>query len=201
MSTGLLERLAGYGSGDERGGRLTKLAAVGAALTVAPVRYLTERVTAPQVICSGHKCSAGDCCCKVYTAFCCQLTGGSNAGCPANTAIRGWWRCANYTGSGLCRTTGKRYYMDCSRTTGSCSCTCAGGSCARRHTCCSHTSYAQCRPGITGAVVCRLVTCVIPSSIPCTSCGATIIDNSATCGDEAPCLSGPQCCEAGHHCS
>jgi hypothetical protein len=182
-------------------GYSSKLAMIGAALTVAPIRFLTERVSAATVICSGQTCNSGDCCCKGFTAFCCQLPGGSNSGCPANTAIRGWWKCQSYNGPGLCaNSTGMRFYMDCSQATGSRSCGCAGGSCSKRHTCCNNTPYVNCDPAVSGRVVCRLVSCKNPGRVPCTGCDNTGDSDPNTCFDDAPCLSGDSCCDAGHTC-
>jgi hypothetical protein len=196
MGTGLLDRVVSRLGGGGGESRLARAAVAGAAISVAPLRFLTQRVSAPTVICSGQTCGSGACCCDVYTVFCCQLVGGSNAGCPANTAIKGWWRCDCYAGSGLCSNMPGpkyRYYMDCTRTSGTCACQCGRGSCAYRHTCCNTTGYNQCRPSISGKVICRLVTCVIPSSISCTGCGSVLLKNNATCVDDAPCLGGPSC--------
>ena len=71
---------------------LVRAAVVASAATVAPVRYLTRPVSAQTVIgCS--QCPSGSLCCGGYTAFCCQLPGGDNYGCPSYSFIGGWWQC------------------------------------------------------------------------------------------------------------
>jgi len=173
----------------------------GTALSVAPLRYALRPATPESILCScGGSCSCGDLCCDGYTAFCCTLTNQSNYACPSYAFTAGWWKCSSYTGSSLCHTTGVRYYLDCSTCdqtscpTGGCHC--ANNSCSNRWTCCLHLRpYGQCHtgmcPGMTNSwVVCRLVTCINPStSISCTSCTdtTTFIDDN-TCSHEASCL-------------
>src|SRR2546425_12708556 len=106
---------------------LTRAAVAASALAVAPVRYLTRPVSAETLItCSD--CSPGSLCCAGYTAFCCQLPGGTNTRCPPGAFVGGWWKCTNYAGSGLCDSTNVRYYLDCNELPGhSCQEQCARG--------------------------------------------------------------------------
>jgi hypothetical protein len=194
MSTALLDRAAELLGGRGRPGRLAKVAAVGAALSVAPLRFLTQRVSIPACVVGGQTCGSTTCCCDGYTAFCCQLTGGSNSGCPSGNDIRGWWKCDCYAGTGLCSQTNVRYYLDCTRVSGTCTCKCATSQCSKRRSCCNSTPYTQCDSNLLGVVTCRLVTCVIPSAIGCLSCASTpLLKDPNTCVHDAACLNGPSC--------
>lgn len=105
-----------------RRGFLGRLTLTAAALSVAPVRYITRPASARALVtcrlnstaCSPAvtvDCPSGSLCCTDYTAFCCTLTG--NNQCPTGTVVGGWWKCSYYPGSGLCDAQNYRYYLDC----------------------------------------------------------------------------------------
>ncbi len=81
---------------------LQRVALVGSALAVAPVRYLLYPGTAMAVIapedCAGGLCTDG------YTAFCCQINKGRNS-CP-RAPSRGAGGCAPTTRAGCCAPSG-----------------------------------------------------------------------------------------------
>jgi hypothetical protein len=175
-----------------RRGALSRAALAGSAFAVAPVRYLVRPGTAWAVIGPGN-CSSGNCL-DGYTAFCCEIEHGRNT-CPKDTYIAGWWKCTSYTGSGLCHRGGVRYYIDCNRIPGHIfpgGCQCARGDCARRRVDCNHFRYGQCNTQIVGTteVVCRLVICQNPASLPGWSCNGTEMVDDNTCSHEARCLKG-----------
>ena len=91
------------------------MAVAGAALAVAPMRYLVRPGTAWAVIAAGGLRSG--LCLDGYTAFCCEIEHGDNT-CPRGTYMAGWWKCTSYQGSGLCSAEGVRYYIDCNRMPG-----------------------------------------------------------------------------------
>jgi hypothetical protein len=169
---------------------LERAAVAGSAMAVAPFRYLTRPMSAKSIITCAD-CSSGSRCCDGWTVFCCIINGGNNT-CPAETYMGGWWKCTNYTGTGLCSTEGVRYYVDCNRTPGfTCSegCHCAKNNCGLRHTCCNLFRYGQCNVEILGVteVVCRVVTCENPSTL-FVNCNSTLFIDNATCSHEADCL-------------
>ena len=175
-----------------RRGVLSRAALAGAAFAVAPVRYLIRPGTAWAVIgpldCSTGLCTDG------YTAFCCEIENGRNT-CPENTYIAGWWKCTAYTGSGLCRDAGVRYYIDCNRIPGTVfpgGCQCALGDCGRRRVDCNHFRYGQCNTQVFGTteVVCRLIICQNPATVPAMNCNGTEMVDDRTCSHEAGCLHG-----------
>ncbi len=174
-----------------RRGLLVRLAVAGSAVAVGPLRYLLRPGTAMAVItCSG--CGGRGLCCDGWTEFCCVINGGVNA-CPAYTFIGGWWKCTNYTGTNICHTEGVRYYIDCNRKPGErCpnGCSCAGGSCSHRSTCCNVFRYGQCNTQVsqTTEVVCRVIKCENPCRIYPGVCGCTTFTENATCGHDVPCL-------------
>jgi hypothetical protein len=175
-----------------RRGALARAAVAGAAFAVAPIRYLIRPSTAWAVILPGD-CSSG-LCTDGYTEFCCEIQHGNNV-CPANTYIAGWWKCTSYQGSGLCHDQGVRYYIDCNRMPGTVfpgGCQCALGTCEQRRVDCNHFRYGQCNTQIVGTteVVCRLVICVNPATVPAMNCNATEMVDDRTCGHEANCLKG-----------
>jgi hypothetical protein len=169
---------------------LQRAAVAGSAIAVAPVRYLT-RPLSPLAVITCSDCSGSDACCDGWTAFCCTINGGDNS-CPSNTFMGGWWKCTNYAGSQLCDAQNVRYYIDCNRTPGTTcdeGCHCAKDSCGNRSTCCNVFRYGQCDTEITDTteVVCRMVTCVNPSTL-FVNCNATLFVDDNTCSHEAPCL-------------
>jgi hypothetical protein len=174
-----------------RRGLLGRTAVAGAAFAVAPVRYLVRPGTAWAVIGPG-KCPPGTHCADGYTAFCCEIEHGRNV-CPANTYVAGWWKCTDYQGHGLCQSEGVRYYLDCNRIPGEAfpgGCQCAHGSCAHRRVDCNHFRYGQCNTHVSGTteVVCRLVICHNPATVPSFNCNDTLMIDDNTCVHESACL-------------
>jgi hypothetical protein len=171
---------------------LVRAAVVASAATVAPIRYLTRPVSAQTVIGCGS-CPARSLCCGGYTAFCCQLPGGDNYGCPDYAFVGGWWQC-KYGGEGLCGNTNVRYYLDCNRKhSAACpgGCHCAQNRCSLRKTCCVTFRYGQCNTQIGGPttpIACRLVTCLPPCRIDCLNCNCSSATDQYTCSHEAGCL-------------
>ena len=174
-----------------RRGLLARAALAGSAFAVAPLRYLLRPVSAWAVV-APQNCSPGSLCNDGFTEFCCSITGGHNA-CPAGSYIGGWWKCTHYGGSRLCGAQGVRYYVDCNLEPGQHGpgCHCAGDSCGRRRVACNRFRYGQCNTGVAGVtpIVCRIVTCVNPATIPGFNCNATYMQDDSTCGQEAGCLS------------
>ena len=176
-----------------RRGALSKAAVAGAAFAVAPVRYLIRPGTAWAVI-TPQNCPTGSKCADGWTAFCCEIEQGNNA-CPPNTYIAGWWKCTSYRGTGLCQPRGVRYYIDCNRMPGTVfpgGCQCAGADCGNRAVDCNHFRYGQCNTQIVGTteVVCRLVVCQNPATVPSMNCNATEMVDDRTCHHNNPCLEG-----------
>ncbi len=205
MSSWLMERsTAVLDSTTSRRGFLTRAALVGAALTVAPLRYILRPGSAYAAICScnGSTCNCTDLCCDGYTEFCCTLTGSNT--CPPGTVAAGWWKA---DGSGFCDVGGvsmPRYYLDCnadcngcgcgsnglcSRTCADCGCGCANGSCSNRKACCTSFRYGQCNQNVrcVGPILCRVVTCVPPWQFDPTCTTASATDNG-TRFHNRPCL-------------
>lgn len=169
---------------------LTRVALGGSALAIAPLRYLLYPVNALAVVvpsdCGSGLCTDG------YTAFCCEINRGLNE-CPADTFAGGWWMCTDYRGTQLCAGTGVRYYVDCNalpHQTYPGGCRCAGDHCGQRRIACNVFRYGQCNTHVRGTtvVVCRMVTCQPPASIPSLNCSASRAVDDAVCGHEAPCL-------------
>jgi uncharacterized membrane protein len=172
---------------------LSQVALVGSALAVAPVRYLLYPGTALAAISPGD--CAGGACTDGYTAFCCQINAGSNT-CPEGTYPGGWWMCTDYAGRRLCAEEGVRYYVDCNALPAAefpGGCTCAGGSCENQRVACNIFRYGQCNTQIAGttAVVCRMVVCENPGSIPDLNCSYSLAVDDAVCGQDTPCLEPP----------
>ena len=165
-------------------------AIVGSALATNPTGFLFRPISAYAAACEcrGQPCSCGTACCDGYTEFCCTLSGDNS--CPFGTIPAGWWRAE---GSGLCGGA-SRYYIDCNQTLDApaCGCTCAGGSCGLRVTCCTHFRYGQCHQEVpqVGAIVCRVVTCTPPWQIDSTCTGTDARDDNTRFHD-APCLHEP----------
>jgi hypothetical protein len=173
-----------------RRGLLVRLAAVGSALTVAPLRYLLYPGSALAAI-SPDQC-AGGACTDGYTAFCCQINHGFNS-CPTGTFPGGWWMCTDYPGRNLCAAQGVRYYVDCNALPGQESpggCRCANGTCDEQRVACNIFRYGQCNPQIGGvtAVVCRMVVCENPSQISELHCSASLAVDDSVCEQDAGCL-------------
>jgi hypothetical protein len=195
--TGIAERLARAAGSllerrTSRRGALAKAALGGSAFAVAPLRYLLRPDPAWAVIGPGD-CRSG-LCTDGYTEFCCQIQHGNNR-CPAGTYVAGWWKCTDYAGHGLCHDAGVRYYVDCNRVPGTVfpgGCQCARGDCNRRRVDCNHFRYGQCNTQVVGTteVVCRLVICQNPASVPGMNCNGTEMVDNKTCTHEAGCLKG-----------
>jgi len=169
---------------------LVRIAVAGSAFAIAPMRYLLYPGSALAVIvpssCAGGECTDG------YTAFCCEINGGLNQ-CPSGTFPGGWWMCTDYRGRQLCASEGVRYYVDCNALPGRGfpgGCVCANNSCEHRRVNCNIFRYGQCNTQIGGttAVVCRMVTCQNPGSIPALNCSSSLAVDDAVCAHEAPCL-------------
>src|SRR5438067_2190393 len=174
-----------------RRGMLVRSAIVGSALATSPTDYIFRPISAYAAACTcrGQPCSCGTACCDGYTSFCCSITGDNS--CPSGTVPAGWWRAE---GSGLCGGA-SRYYMDCNQLLDApqqCGCSCAGGDCNNRVTCCTHFRYGQCHQEIAqvGAIVCRVVTCTPPWQIDPT-CSTADAQDDATRFHDAPCLHEP----------
>ncbi|MEA2144569.1 MAG: hypothetical protein QOG59_156 [Solirubrobacteraceae bacterium] len=171
---------------------LSRVAVAGAALAVAPVRYLVRPGTAWAVIVPGD-CASG-LCLDGYTAFCCEIEHGHNT-CPKGTYVAGWWKCTSYQGSGLCSAEGVRYYVDCNRRPHAVfagGCQCAQGDCGRRRIDCNHFRYGQCNTQVAGTteVVCRLMICQSPATVGWMNCNDTEMVDDNTCYHSADCLHG-----------
>ncbi len=169
---------------------LVRIAVAGSALCVAPLRYMLYPGTALAQISPGD-CSGGECT-DGFTAFCCQINRGLNS-CPTGTYPGGWWMCTDYTGGLLCAPQGIRYYVDCNAlpdTDFPGGCHCANGSCDNQRVACNIFRYGQCNPQVGGvtAVVCRMVVCENPGSIPELNCGYSVAVDDSVCGQDTPCL-------------
>jgi len=184
---GLIERRT------SRRSLFARSALAGAALAVAPVRYLLRPETAWAVL-SSADCAGDSLCNDGYSAFCCEIQDGHNR-CPEGTYVGGWWKCTDYQGGGLCQEEGVRYYLDCNRTPGVAfpgGCQCANGNCDARKVDCNLFRYGQCNTDVayTTEVVCRLVICQNPATVPGLNCNGTLMIDNAVCGHEAGCLEG-----------
>jgi hypothetical protein len=158
-----------------RRGFLARVAAVGAAASLAPLRTLISPTPAFAAFGDG------------FTEFCCSVVGSNE--CPSYTFIGGYWKCtARYTGSGLC-SGGYRYYVDCNlRRPHDCNCVPARGDRSCRGTCCVNFQYGNCHPGHDGGsrpIICRRVMCVNPASTYSFCSFNTPVDD-ATCTQQ-PC--------------
>lgn len=184
---GLIERRT------SRRGLIARSAVAGAALAVAPVRYLVRPGTAWAVLRSAD-CPPGSHCTDGYSAFCCEIEHGNNR-CPAGTYVAGWWKCTDYRGAGLCHEEGVRYYLDCNRIPGvhfPGGCQCANGKCEHRVVDCNKFRYGQCNTDVpeTTEVVCRLVICQHPATVGGLNCNGTLMIDNRVCRHEAGCLEG-----------
>lgn len=174
-----------------RRGFLVRAAMVGSALAVAPLRYLLEPVSALAAIVRPGDCRGG-LCADGWTEFCCTINHGQNL-CPPGSFVGGWWKCTDYRGRRLCKDQGVRYYLDCNRMPGHRvpgGCHCANGDCGRYRVGCNVFRYGQCNTEIheITEVVCRLVVCEHPATIPGLNCNSTYKESNAVCAQEAPCL-------------
>lgn len=184
MSQRLAEAGASFlGTRFSRRSFLARVAVVGSALTVAPLRYILRPVSAYASVCGpASSCGSG------YTAMCCTVAGINS--CPPGTFAAGWWKADN---SGFCCGNAARYYIDCNLRCGvSCGCHCASGSCDQRKVCCNLFRYGQCHQEIScyGRIKCRVVTCTPPWQFDPT-CTRTVRTDNATALHSAPCLPGP----------
>jgi hypothetical protein len=180
----LVDRLgrALAGSGLSRRRFLSRVAVVGAAVAVDPIRYAIKPGSAYAQVCGdGASCGSG------WTAFCCTVNAGRNT-CPPGSYVAGWWRIDD---SPFCLGAA-RYVIDCNRSPGaSCSCRCADGACDKRRVCCNNFRYGQCNTQIRGVteVVCRVVTCTAPW-VWDSACGRTVRVDNRTRSHNASCLPG-----------
>lgn len=189
-----------------RRGFLVRVAVVGTAFTVAPLRYLLRpgNAWALSTCTNGNYYCGSSCpngvCADGYTGFCCSTY--SSNDCPSNSYRGGWWYCCPYTGTKLCGGTNIRYYVDCNLLpSSSCSPHCVNNSCVNRSFCCICFKYGNCNHDLHPytPVVCRIVRCSNPGSIfgDCSVHGTY----DKTCSHEADCLpaqgsSNPQPCPA-----
>jgi hypothetical protein len=184
LTVRLVDRLgrALAGKGLSRRRFLWRVAVVGSALAVDPVRYTLRPGTAYASVCGdGASCASG------WTAFCCTVNNGANT-CPTGSYAAGWWRIDD---SPFCFGQA-RYVIDCNRSpNASCSCRCADGACDKRRVCCNNFRYGQCNtqiPGVT-EVVCRVVTCMAPWQWD-RACSTTVRVDNRTRSHNATCLPG-----------
>jgi hypothetical protein len=194
-SAWLLERgPADHGSpadGLSRRSLLLRVAVVGSALAVAPLRYLLYPGSALAAVVPSQ-CDSG-LCTDGYTGFCCEINQGQANTCPEGTFPGGWWMCTDYSGHQLCAEQGVRYYVDCNALPGHLfpgGCRCGNDSCSHRRINCNIFRYGQCNTDIGGvtAVVCRMVVCENPSTIEALHCSASLATDDSTCDNEAGCL-------------
>lgn len=184
--TSLVDRLAKKLSGPRPDRRrfLSRVTLGATALTVDPLRFLLEPVSAYDAVCgSENTCGEG------WSVFCCTINNGSNS-CPSGSFVAGWWKS---DASAFCGG-GPRYIIDCNQSCGSpCSCTCPTGTCDNRRSCCNQFRYGQCHQEITcyGPVRCRMVSCRPPWEVDasCTTASSTdnrTSDHNAPCNDYSP---------------
>jgi len=180
---------------------IARSALVGSALVTAPTDLLLRPTSAYAAVCScqGQSCACGSLCCDGYTEFCCAIYG-ANA-CPTGSLTGGWWKA---DGSSFCGGAA-RYYMDCHKPCGSCSCGgsgicsgscngtpcgCGRGRCDHRKAGCTSFRYGNCsnQHACIGPIQCRVVTCTAPWLIePSCSSSAVRTDNN-TRSHNRPCL-------------
>jgi hypothetical protein len=184
---------------------IARSALVGSALVTAPTDLLLRPTSAYAAMCScqGKACECGSLCCDGYTEFCCALYG-VNA-CPTGSITGGWWKA---DGSSFCGGAA-RYYMDCHKPCGGCSCGgggicsgacngthcgCGNGRCDHRKAGCTSFRYGNCSNHIAciGPIQCRVVTCTPPWQVePSCSSSAVRTDNNTrshnrSCLQKAP---------------
>ena len=184
LSVRVVDKAAGLlaGRGSTRRRFLYRLAVVGSALAVDPLRFITRPTPAYASVCgSGVGCDAG------WSVFCCTINRGANT-CPDGSFVAGWWK---VNASAFCLGS-PRYYIDCNRTPGSsCNCRCNTAGCDHRRVCCNVFRYGQCNTQIGGVteVVCRLITCTPPWRWD-PACGRTVRTDPETRSHSAGCLPG-----------
>ncbi|MFA9429553.1 LGFP repeat-containing protein [Egicoccus sp. AB-alg2] len=170
--------LAGRGLSRRR--FLGRVAVVGSALAVGPIRYTLKPGTAYAQVCgTGASCSSG------WTAFCCTVNNGANT-CPPGSYAAGWWRIDD---SPFCMGRA-RYVIDCNRSPSArCSCRCADDPCDQRRVCCNNFRYGQCNTQVAGVteVVCRVVTCIAPWDWD-PACNRTVRVDNRTRSHNSTCL-------------
>lgn len=165
-----------------RRGFLVRVAGVGSAIAIGPIRFLLYPDSA-SALCSSGKCADG------YHEFCCSVVGYND--CPSYTYHGGWWKCSSYTGSGLCAGRNQRYYIDCHIKKFmwySCDCKCARGTCNCRRTCCNTFHYGNChseRRNAPEEIVCRKVVCDNPCALYPNACSCQGAIANQTCGHHA----------------
>jgi hypothetical protein len=177
-----------------RRGFLVRTAAVGSAVAIGPVRYLTQPDTAEAAIKKPTDCSLHSRCrSSGYTEFCCSIFDWGKNHCPSYSYVGGWWKCSSYHGLRKCRDVGHRYYVDCNRKPSkTCTCKCARNKCRYYWTCCKSFKYGNCNASIPRTeVVCRVIRCRNPGKLTkqCSTRGPTA---NKTCDHEASCNCG-QC--------
>lgn len=184
ISVRVVDRLgrALAGKGLSRRRFLGRVAVVGSAMALDPIRYTLRPGSAYAQVCgSAASCSSG------WTAFCCTINDGANT-CPPGSYAAGWWRIDD---SPYCM--GKaRYVIDCNRSpSATCSCRCADGACDKRRVCCNNFRYGQCNTQVAGVteVVCRVVTCMLPWEWDA-SCNRTVRVDNRTRSHNSSCLPG-----------
>ncbi|MFL6205779.1 MAG: hypothetical protein ACJ739_10560 [Acidimicrobiales bacterium] len=180
---------------------IARSALVGSALVTAPSDLLLRPTSAYAAVCScqGQGCACGSLCCDGYTEFCCAIYGRNF--CPAGSLTGGWWKA---DGSSFCGGAA-RYYMDCHKPCGTCSCggggVCSGacngthcgcglGRCDHRKAGCTSFRYGNCNNNVAciGPIQCRVVTCTPPWQVdPSCSSSAVRTDNN-TRSHNRPCL-------------
>jgi hypothetical protein len=180
---------------------IARSALVGSALVTAPTDLLLRPTSAYAAVCScqGQGCACGSLCCDGYTEFCCAIYG-VNA-CPTGSLVGGWWKA---DGSSYCGGAA-RYYMDCHRPCGSCTCGssglcsgscngtacgCGRGRCDYRKAGCTSFRYGNCNNGTRciGPIQCRVVTCTPPWQIEPTCSSSAVRTDNNTRGHNRPCL-------------
>lgn len=184
-----------------RRGFLARSALVGTALVASPANLLLRPKSAYAAICgcSGSSCDCGSLCCDGYTEFCCAING-VNA-CPPGSVTGGWWK---VDGSSFCGGAA-RYYMDCHKTCGSCSCGgsgvcsgscngtpcgCGNGRCDHRKAGCTHFRYGNCSNHLAciGPIQCRVVSCTEPWKLEPTCSSSAVRTDNNTRNHNRPCL-------------
>lgn len=172
--------LAGRGLGRRR--FLTRLAIVGSALTLNPLRYLVRPTSAYASVCGDAAYCGGG-----WSVFCCTINDGANT-CPDYSYVAGWWK---VDASAFCLGS-PRYYVDCNRKpSDTCNCFCNDTGCDRRRSCCNNFRYGQCNTQVAGVteVVCRIVVCTPPWEWD-PACSTTVRTEEATRTHSAACLPG-----------
>jgi hypothetical protein len=184
LSVRAVDKVANLLAGRESTRRrfLARLAVIGSALALDPLRFLLRPTPAYASVCgSGNTCGSG------WTVFCCTINDGANT-CPDGSFVAGWWK---VDASSFCLGA-PRYYIDCNRRpNASCSCHCNHSGCDRRRVCCNVFRYGQCNTQIGGvtAVVCRIITCTPPWQWD-PSCGRTVRTSPSTASHSSRCLPG-----------